>query len=453
MANSATNVNTTTTTFVSYCFKAYKSASEKTPESLVFLCDFTRDNGPVSIDNRGDTVLHLLATNGNKIALERLLQAGLLSDDLLTSKNVHGNVALHEAAGFGHKEVAEIMLRRKPELVFVCNDTGETPLYLAAGYGKKEVFEVLEGYNSDCMMGRRDGRTILHAAIDGERYSFHFGEKGESVAALSQIFWDLHWFKRVKNDCYPHLWYVYNSNGKSAKELFEENHSALRRQAENACKILSSNGVVLTILIGTINFATLLTLPGGFDQNTGQPMLLKTNKQELQLFLVYVLLALHFAAVALAALLLVPLSRFDTNDFYVAIPLKLLVGSVTVVNCTGFTITAFSQGYILEAELGPFMANFLALLLVGGSLDLDWWPPLEHSSKVLNNHEEKLTKVERAHKAALRSHCTLYPQLGSSQEFIATTTMLSGISAAIVPKQRGKDQRDTRTSRHRGTRT
>ncbi|KAH7848336.1 hypothetical protein Vadar_001521 [Vaccinium darrowii] len=174
MANSATYFNTAPTTinasFMSHRSKAYKSASGRTPESLVFLCNFTRDNGPVSIDKRGDTVLHLLATNGNKIALESLLRAGLLSDDLLTKKNVHGNIALHEAAMFGHKEVAEIMLRKKPDLVFACNDMKETPLHLAAGYGNKDVFQVLMGFNSDCMMTRQDGRTILHAAIDGERY-------------------------------------------------------------------------------------------------------------------------------------------------------------------------------------------------------------------------------------------------------------------------------------------
>lgn len=78
--------------------------------------------------------------------------------------------------------------------------------------------------------------------------------------------------QEVENDCYPHLWRLRNSDGRSVDELFEENHLDLRRQAENAAKYLSSNGVVLTILIGTITFAALFTLPGGFDQNTSRPM-------------------------------------------------------------------------------------------------------------------------------------------------------------------------------------
>ncbi|KAF7129425.1 hypothetical protein RHSIM_Rhsim10G0154500 [Rhododendron simsii] len=176
MANSATNFNGTTS--MSHRSRIYKSASEKTPESLPILCDFLREYGAaVPIDNRGDTVLHLLAINGNKAAFESLLQAGLLTDEALAEKNIHGNTALHEAARSGQTEVAEIMLTRKQDLVFLRNDMDETPLYVAAAYGKREAFGVLENYSSDCMTRRRDGRTILHAAVDGERYRGGCGKR------------------------------------------------------------------------------------------------------------------------------------------------------------------------------------------------------------------------------------------------------------------------------------
>ncbi|KAF7112536.1 hypothetical protein RHSIM_RhsimUnG0219000 [Rhododendron simsii] len=169
MANSATNFNGTTS--MSHRSRIYKFASEKTPESLPILCDILREYGVAApIDNRGDTVLHLLAINGNKAAFESLLRVGLLTDEALAKNNVHGDTALHEAARSGQTEVAEIMLTRKQDLVFLRNDMDETPLYVAAAYGKREAFGVLENYRSDCMTRRRDGRTILHAAVDGERY-------------------------------------------------------------------------------------------------------------------------------------------------------------------------------------------------------------------------------------------------------------------------------------------
>ncbi|KAI7985469.1 Ankyrin repeat and sterile alpha motif domain-containing protein 1B [Camellia lanceoleosa] len=157
---------------LSHRSKAYKFASEKTPESLSFFCDFLRENvnGAISIDNRGDTVLHLLAIQGNVDVMESLVGAELLTNELLMKKNVNGNTALHEAARFGQTGVAEIMLRKKQDLVMERNKANETPLYLAAAYGKREVFQVLESFGSDCLTRRHDGRTILHAAVEGERY-------------------------------------------------------------------------------------------------------------------------------------------------------------------------------------------------------------------------------------------------------------------------------------------
>ncbi|CAL5443760.1 unnamed protein product [Camellia sinensis] len=602
--------------------KAYKFASEKTPESFSFFCDFLRENvnGAISIDNRGDTVLHLLAIQGNVDVMESLVGEELLTNELLMKKNVNGNTALHEAARFGQAGVAEIMLRKKQDLVMERNESNETPLYLAAAYGKREVFQVLESFGSDCLTRRRDGRTILHAAVEGERYylamrilesypnlarqhdekgmtalnllvtkptsfrsrssyvlydlsrtpfipwqiveaiiyfyiptmyvetalelpaagnvedpsnngvvmsklerpsftktilgfyllkkidhakqkhvlalmlankliekedwshyihtdseassigrrnraldpllqatrlgilevvmailnkypeaadsfdengrnilhisveqkhrfiydylmnfvaykdrmladidfrgntilhlatcvgnptrsppglarnqfvddvdgrwntDFHLGAKRGSVGVVNQMSWDVLWFKRVKHDSYPHLWHLRNFDGKAAEELFEENHAALREEAEKAAKHVSDNLIIVAILIGTINFAALFTLPGGFDQNTGIPMLLKSNRQEIQFFMVYIGLALFFAFLSLATLMLIQLSRFDTNDFHMAIPLKTIISCITIIYSTGFSATAFAQGYILEGELGAFLATFL----------------------------------------------------------------------------------------------
>ncbi|CAL5439449.1 unnamed protein product [Camellia sinensis] len=146
----------------------------------------------------------------------------------------------------------------------------------------------------------------------------------------------------------------------AAEELFEGNHAALREEAEKAAKHISDNLIVVAILIGTINFAALFTLPRSFDQNTSIPMLFKTNRQELQYFMVYIGLALFFSFLSLATLL-IQLSRFDTNDFLIAIPVKTIVSCITIIYSAGFSATAFAQGYILESELGAFLATFLIL--------------------------------------------------------------------------------------------
>ncbi|KAH7843750.1 hypothetical protein Vadar_020350 [Vaccinium darrowii] len=276
------------------------------------------------------------------------------------------------------------ILRKCPEAADSCDENGRNILHISVEQKHRFVYDYLMSSLDfkNRMLADVDfhGNTILHLAtcrhgnpevtnqlavdVNSGQWNaaFHFGEKGESLAVLTQMSWDVLWFKRVKNDTYPHLWYLHNSEGKSAEELFEKNHSDLRKQAENAAKNLSSNGIVVTVLIGTINFAALFTLPGGFDQDTGQPMLFKINKQELQIFMLYLLGALGFTAIALVALFLVPYSRFDTKDFYIAIPMKLIVSQTCIVYCTGCTAASFGQGYILEGELGPVLANFFVIL-------------------------------------------------------------------------------------------
>ncbi|KAH7843373.1 hypothetical protein Vadar_015843 [Vaccinium darrowii] len=253
-----------------------------------------------------------------------------------------------------------------PEAADSYDENGRNILHISVEQKQRFVYDYLMSSldYKNRMLADVDfqGNTILHLAtcrhgnlevadqlaidVNGgqSNASFHFGEKGESIAVLTQMSWDFLWFKEVENDCYPHLWRLRNSDGRSADELFEENHLDLRRQAENAAKYLSSNGVVLTILIGTITFAALFTLPGGFDQNTGRPMLLKTDAQEMELFMVYIVLAAFFSFCSLGALMSVLLSRFETNDFHISIPLKLFVSKISIIYCTGSTICRVLPG-------------------------------------------------------------------------------------------------------------
>ncbi|KAK3018820.1 hypothetical protein RJ639_003052 [Escallonia herrerae] len=149
--------------------EAYNFAPNNTLESIEF-CNFWREQGAEPIDERGNTVLHFLAIYSNVDAFTKLIRHGLANGDQLKKQNDKGNTALHEAARFGQKDVAEIMLRSERDLVSLSNNLGETPLYIAAAYGKREVFTLLENFNSDCMMSRHDGCTVLHALVLGRYY-------------------------------------------------------------------------------------------------------------------------------------------------------------------------------------------------------------------------------------------------------------------------------------------
>ncbi|XP_027099727.1 uncharacterized protein [Coffea arabica] len=562
---------------------AYRAVLEGKKQSVETFRSFWREEGVKPLDKRGDTVLHFLAICGNVDAFRLLLQDGLVTIENLKAKNVNGHTALHEAARFGHKDVAEIMLRTEKDLVSERNKLGETPLFVAAACGKKEVFSLLEKYIGDCMMRRNDGCTILHAAVIGGYYSLAIGilesypdlagkrnEKGKtalhllaakpesfrSVSAYTlndlgrksliplhilraiiywcipvlnkesqpvnsaeepsnsasihkldrsssvnyilgcpwlkeiddakqshavalmlaerlirredwshyvhtedkdhegsqfgissekknsmpdpliqatrlgiievvqeilsvypeaaytfdgkgrnilqiaveekkwflydylmtsstnmdmmlsdidhegnsiihlaarlesppstppgvfqQMMWEFLWFKRVQYDCYPYLWELQNSDGKTAKQLFETKHASLRESAEKTVKELANAVLIVSVLIGTINFAAIFTVPGGFDQTTGEAIFLKNRPWEFGLLMFYLAAGLFSALFTMGPLLVIIFMRFETEDFYVSLPFYYVTVVIAFFNSAVFTIAAAGQALLVQ---------------------------------------------------------------------------------------------------------
>ncbi|KAI8029190.1 hypothetical protein LOK49_LG01G02208 [Camellia lanceoleosa] len=524
---------------VSRC-DVYKAASEKKPVSLQIFCNFYRENeGSTPIDERGNTVLHILSVHGKTVAIRELDKQALLSTEHLKKCNVNGQIALHEAARFGHKEIAEIMLKKEGDggdlnLILARNELGETPIHLPAPFGKKDVFNFLETkINDDQLMRLRtgDGCTVLHAAVNGEYYNLAMSilesypnladkrqEKGmtalnllaskpfsfrstwlanmssmsfvpwqtvkilayhckkttsvkkttlrgcadaeasddvkvvgalrdlrwrrqkhvvarklakkliekeknwidypnceniarqknrmidpliqatkrciieiveeilenfphaantvdyehghnilhiaaeqkrENIAeqknlvlydylqktvnhadrmmldidyhgntvlhiAASQDYqvvsvfgpvysmtWEVFWFKREEDDCHPFFLYHRNYDGKTAQEVFEKNHNEMRKEAEKAAKDMNSGLMLVSTIIGSVNYAALFTLPGGLDQISGLPIFTNrtaTERSDLQLFVYYIGGSLFAALLALGTQLSIQLS-------------------------------------------------------------------------------------------------------------------------------------------------
>ncbi|XP_027080226.1 uncharacterized protein [Coffea arabica] len=588
---------------------AFRAVLEGKRRSVENFRSFWKEESVKPLVKCGDTVLHFLAIHGNAAAFELLLQDGLVTSETLKAKNVNGDTALHEAARFGHKDVAEIMLRTENDLVSESNKLGETPLFVAAACGKKEVFSLLEkhigdcmmrrndGWHiSDCMMRRNDGCTILHAAVIGECYSLAIGilesypdlagkrnekgktalhilaakpesfrsgsaftlkdlgrksliplhilrpiiyscipvlykelrpvhiaeepsnsasihklnrsrfvkfilgnpllkeiddakqrhavalmlaqrlirreywshyvhtedkdlegsqfgisseqknrmpdpliqttrlgiievaqeilsvypeavctvdEKGRNILQIAveekkwllydylmtsgihkdrmlsaidykgnsiihlaaslgsppstphgfmhQMMWDVLWFKRVQYDCYPYLWQLQNSEGKTAEQVFETNHASVREKAEKTVRELANTVLIVSVLIGTINFAAIFTVPGGFDQESGEPIFLKKRHWEFSLLMYYLAGGLFSSLFTMGTLLVIIFMRFETEDFYVSLPFYYVLDVISIFYSAGFTITACCQALIV---LKVVITNFRPLVLL-----------------------------------------------------------------------------------------
>ncbi|GMP67259.1 hypothetical protein CsSME_00027313 [Camellia sinensis var. sinensis] len=162
--------------------------------------------------------------------------------------------------------------------------------------------------------------------------------------------WDVFWFKRVQNDSHPHLIYHRNIEGKTPKELFEEEHKDMINKAEKVVKDINSCLMLVSTLIGTVNYAALFTIPGGFDQDKGLPIFFtkaKNGREDLQLFMVYVGGSLVASLLGLGTQLSIQVSRFNSNDFYISLPLKFLCTITSLFYAAAFSITACFQIFII----------------------------------------------------------------------------------------------------------
>lgn len=180
--------------------QVYKRIANKKPDGDTpsFLCNYWIEEPSVRLDGRGNTLLHLLVIRQYEEALKKLLNDGNVSQEHLKKQNLRGETALHEAARHDSEHIVDLLLEKetklismlgcsvpmcnckdctarmsaeKDNLVSIPNVSGETALFLAAACGKWKIFMKILNYNKEgCKTQRKDGCTVLHAAIMGEYY-------------------------------------------------------------------------------------------------------------------------------------------------------------------------------------------------------------------------------------------------------------------------------------------
>uniref|UniRef100_M1CDQ8 Ankyrin repeat-containing protein n=2 Tax=Solanum tuberosum TaxID=4113 RepID=M1CDQ8_SOLTU len=133
------------------------------------------------------------------------------------------------------------------------------------------------------------------------------------------------------------------------KELFDQNHSNVCIEAEKSIKDLANPALILSTLLCTINFAAVFTIPGGFDDKSGLPILLsKPQYSELWMLMFFIGAALYDSVFTMGTVLSVLLSKFDSDDFCIALPIKYCTIIISVYYSTAFTVLGCVQALNVE---------------------------------------------------------------------------------------------------------
>ncbi|MFX6075376.1 hypothetical protein ABTF42_03130, partial [Acinetobacter baumannii] len=124
----------------------FRALSHRKDDSVIELCNGTRDGPLYKMTLHDSTVLHMACFLKNSdlanILLDKLFNASSSEDELLENisraQNSWGNTVLHDAVT-SKKGIPFVMklLNKVPDLIVVRNRWGESPLLQAIRYGRK----------------------------------------------------------------------------------------------------------------------------------------------------------------------------------------------------------------------------------------------------------------------------------------------------------------------------
>ena len=113
-------------------------------------------------------------------------------------------------------------------------------------------------------------------------------------------------------------------------DLFTEKHKDIRADGEKWMKETVNFYIVVATLISAVVFAAVITVPGGSNQETGTPILLKSIW--FRVFFISNAIALLSSSASILIYVSILTSRFTEFDFLVSLPLKWVLGVIDHTN-------------------------------------------------------------------------------------------------------------------------
>lgn len=141
---------------------------------------------------------------------------------------------------------------------------------------------------------------------------------------------------------------VKNQDGKTAWQLFREEHKGLIEEGEKWMKDTSNSCMIVATLIATVAFASLLTVPGGNNQDKGIPIFLLDNT-----FMVYAVsdaLALFSSMASVLMFVSILTAHYAEEEFLKTLPERLILGLASLFFAIVTTMIAFVAALTLVLQ-------------------------------------------------------------------------------------------------------
>ncbi|BBG93360.1 Ankyrin repeat family protein [Prunus dulcis] len=176
------------------------------------------------------------------------------------------------AAKMGVTEMVRTILDKFPVAIQDVDSDNKNVVLLAVENRQPHVYNLLRKRKilKESLLRQLDnqGNSALHLAARCGQY-----RPWLIPGAALQMQWEIKWYKFVKSSM-PHGFFVrYNKKGQTPKEIFINTHQNLIKEGSKWLTKTSESCSVVAALIATVAFATSATVPGGLNENTGEPIL------------------------------------------------------------------------------------------------------------------------------------------------------------------------------------
>ncbi|KAL6197681.1 hypothetical protein ACLB2K_033287 [Fragaria x ananassa] len=177
------------------------------------------------------------------------------------------------------------------------------------------------------------GDGILHKAAYKTGISSR-ERPGEALCLQS----DIQWFEGVRKMVPAHHINQKNNEGDTPQGFFTKEHKELVKEGQEWLIRTTNSCIIVAVLIATVAFTSIYTVPGGTDKK-GKPLLLNTTA--FTIFTASDVAALCFAFTSVVVFLSITTSKMNEQDFRISLPLKLVLG----LSMLFFSVAALMIGF------------------------------------------------------------------------------------------------------------
>ncbi|KAJ8756135.1 hypothetical protein K2173_024682 [Erythroxylum novogranatense] len=259
--------------------------------------------------------------------------------DVVSKKDEFARMAIIEdaflkAVRMGIPEMVSVIIEACPDVLFSFDTKHRLMSHIAVENRKEKVYYLIHQI--------RMRKNMLLSATDNEKNSvLHLAAKlgpTPSSGAVLQLQRELQWYKEVEEVVPPSYQTMANSNNKTPKQLFTEEHKGLVKDGEDWMKKTAEACSTVASLITTVAFAGAFTLPGG-NKEEGPPVYL--HDLSFLIFSISNALALFASATAVLMFLSILTSRYLEEDFLKTLPTRMIIGLSSLFLSIAFMLAAF----------------------------------------------------------------------------------------------------------------